>query len=169
MNSSYTLSPKATQFMFAVNCFIHKEEVVDKVDPNEYDIILSDRGYLDFFAYGLEFVDHNQTWLDFVFEFLGENKKPDLTLFYDVDPEIAKTRKIKRQAEKFSNNGEDKIEAQGLELQHRVRDNFLSLLKLKEPDHIIIDVNEKSIDQVFENTIGNKHFINWIFDHDFDI
>jgi len=69
--------------------------------------------------------------------------KPDLTIVYDIDTEIAQKR---LQGEK------DRLEAEGLEFHKKLRQGYLDIAK-NEPERVkVIDANQ-SIERVFSDTL----------------
>lgn len=75
------------------------------------------------------------------------NKKPDLTLVFDVDIETSMQR---------VGQNKDRMESAGKEFFNRVRNGYLELAK-QEPQRIKVINSTKSIEEVFENV---KEIIN---------
>jgi dTMP kinase len=74
-------------------------------------------------------------------DFAIQGVKPDITLFFDIDPEVALERKINK-------NTGDRLEREDIAFHRKVYEGYL---KIKEmyPDEIkIIDAN-KTIDEIF--------------------
>ena len=71
---------------------------------------------------------------------------PDLTLFFDLDPEVGMER-IKK-----NNNREiNRLDLEEIKFHHKVREGYSILSKQKE--HNVVKVNaEKTIQEVFEET-----------------
>lgn len=69
--------------------------------------------------------------------------KPDLTIVFDVDSEIAQTR---------LGGEKDRLEAEGLSFHKKVRDGYLAIAKEESERIKVVDAN-KSIDEVFEQTL----------------
>lgn len=72
------------------------------------------------------------------------NKKPDLTLVFDVDIETSMQR---------VGNEKDRMESSGKEFFNRVRNGYLELAKL-EPQRIKVIDSTKSIDEVQKDVIS---------------
>lgn len=70
--------------------------------------------------------------------------KPDLTLIYDVDIETSMSR---------VGQEKDRMENSGMEFFNRVRDGYLKIAK-NEPQRVKVINSTKTIDEVFEDTIG---------------
>ncbi len=79
------------------------------------------------------------------------NKKPDLTLVFDVDIETSMQR---------VGQNKDRMESAGKEFFNRVRNGYLELAK-QEPQRIKVINSTKSIEEVFENVkaIINSYII----------
>lgn len=108
---------------------------------DQYDFIVSDRGWMSHLAY----TDHNvsEEFTDkFYLGVIDEiTTKPNMILYFNVNTGTALKRRIKR------GTGMDVIEMKGVEYQEKVRDSFsarLSDLSYQSPETIImqIDANE---------------------------
>ncbi|MFC1512606.1 dTMP kinase [bacterium] len=78
----------------------------------------------------------------------SQNIKPDVTIIFDIDPLKSQTR-IKAGDQSLF----DRLEKEGIEFQKKVRNGFLEIAK-QEPDRIkIINIENKSINEVHEETI----------------
>lgn len=62
-------------------------------------------------------------------------REPDLTVLVDMDPEVGLSRALGRQ------DGEDRFEGFGLDMQRRMRDGFLKLAKDNPERFCIVDGN----------------------------
>jgi len=82
--------------------------------------------------------------INFLNNLVVENRKPDLTLYFDVDSEIAFER---------LNDNLDRFEKEGLEFQKKVRQGFLELAK-QTPERIkIIDTTGLDIQTVHQKAV----------------
>ena len=80
--------------------------------------------------------------IDYLNKIATRGKKPDLTLVFDVDSEIAQERVGKNK---------DRLEKEGLEFHKKLRFGYLEIAK-REPKRVkVIDAN-KSIEEVFLET-----------------
>ncbi len=68
--------------------------------------------------------------------------KPDLTILFDVDTEVAQTR---------VGNEKDRLESAGIDFHQKVRNGYLELAK-KYPDRIKVVNANNSIDTVYNDT-----------------
>ncbi len=73
--------------------------------------------------------------------------KPDLTILFDADPSISFQR-----AKSRGQSG-DKIEAEGLEFQKKIRAGFLEIAQLEPERFCIIDVAKKNPSEIHENVL----------------
>jgi dTMP kinase len=62
-------------------------------------------------------------------------REPDLTILVDMDPEVGLSRALGRQ------DGEDRFEGFGLEMQQRMREGFLKLAEANANRFCIVDGN----------------------------
>jgi len=80
-----------------------------------------------------------------------DGKKPDLTLYFDIDPEVAFKR---------LNNNLDRFEKEGFLFQKKVRNGFLALAK-KEPNRIkTIETTDLDIQTVHKKALKNLEKFN---------
>ena len=81
-------------------------------------------------------------------EFATENLKPDLTLYYDVEPEIS----LKR----ISNNRQnqvDRLDKESMDFYHKVRQAYLSLAESNKERIKVIDASQ-NLDKVIDDTLS---------------
>ena len=116
LNPEYNMNPHSLELVCAAmrleNDLFYKE--VEK----EYDYMLSDRGFLDHLAYG----DVN-TSIEFTNKLFNSvigamTDVPDCILYFHVDEQETKRRRLKR------NEPKDVIEAKGEEFQKKVAERF---------------------------------------------
>lgn len=105
---------------------------------NNYDFIVSDRGWLSHLAY----TDHNvnedftkKLYTNFVAEM---TELPDVIIYFNVNTETALKRRVKR------GTGMDVIEMKGVGFQEKVRESFMKYMEQLPPttDVFIIDANQ---------------------------
>lgn len=80
-------------------------------------------------------------------DFAIRGVRPDLTLFFDVDPELTLKRKTK-------NQGGDRLEKEGIDFHKLVYNGYMDLMEMYPENVKIIDAS-KDIDEVFNQSI--KH------------
>ena len=84
--------------------------------------------------------------IDWLNEFATDGLKPDLTLYFDIEVEEGLAR-IAANSDREIN----RLDMEGLDLQRKVRQGYLSLLE-KEANRIVKIDASLSLDQVIENT-----------------
>jgi dTMP kinase len=138
LNSKFNIDETAGQIIFAAIVRQHQVRVIKPTLENKtHDIILSDRGIDSNFAYGPAHGLSNKK-IETIFKPAYEEASlPDVTFYLDVDPLLAASRRAKRTAEAFADNGVDRVEEKGLKLQQQVRKNFLKLAK-SNPERIVV-------------------------------
>ena len=139
------LDPRAEALLYAAS---RRQHLVEKVWPaiKEGKIVICDRFLDSSLAYqggarGLgvdEILNINL--------FATENKWPDLTLLFDIDPRIGLERIAKN-----ANREVNRLDLEKLEFHQKVRETFLKLAELYKERFVIIDAS-KSIDEVAEAT-----------------
>ena len=67
--------------------------------------------------------------------------KPDLTIVFDVDSEVAQTR---------VGTEKDRLESEGMEFHKKVRNGYLEIAKNEPERAVIVDAN-RSIEEVFDD------------------
>jgi dTMP kinase len=106
---------------------------------DQYDVIMSDRGYLDHLAYGDANCGEEFTKSLFVDCISKYTSKPDMILYFDVNIEEARRRRVER------NQAVDAIEAKGEEFQLKVAERFRHHI-VGEPIVCVVDANKPQED-----------------------
>lgn len=165
LNSTLNLDETAGQLIFAAIIKQHQEKILKPAVTNShYDIILSDRGIDSNFAYAPAHGLPKKT-IDKIFSIAYDSSAilPNITFYLDIDPLLASYRRTQREAEKFTNNGVDRVEKKGLKLQEKVRQNFLKLASKNENRIVVIEVTpDKDANMILKEVIGhlkNKHIV----------
>ncbi len=142
--SNTAMDPRTEALLYAAS---RRQHLVEKIWPalKEGKIVLCDR-YLDSsLAYqggarglGIEEIAK-------VNEYATEGTFPDLTLFFDLDPEIG----MKRIA---ANSGREvnRLDLEKMAFHQKVRESFQTLAKRYSDRYVIIDAS-KPLDEVIEN------------------
>lgn len=138
LNSKYDIDEIAGQIIFAAIVKQHQEKVVKPAMNNkDVDIILSDRGIDSNFAYGPAH-GISPKLIEQIFKpAYKDSVLPDLTIYLNIDPTLSSYRRTKREAEKFLDDGVDRVEQKGQGLQQKVRNNFLKIAD-KNPDRLVV-------------------------------
>lgn len=138
------LDPRAEALLYAAS---RRQHLVEKVWPaiKEGKIVICDR-YLDSSLAYQGGARH--LGIDEVLNinlFATENTMPDLTLLFDLDPELGLSR-IRSNASREVN----RLDLEKLEFHKQVRETFLSLAKRFSSRFVIIDAS-KPLNEVIEN------------------
>lgn len=141
------ISPIVRELVYYFEGLYTNLEVIQKADPNE--IILIDRYYLTYYAYG----QLNGLSIDDIKYFTKYLIEPDLYFYIDVLPEVTYERVIKYRKidipevgfENYKNCGENKDDIMNKEMfisfQSKVRNNYLQ--ELKNSHHVIDGMREQ--------------------------
>jgi dTMP kinase len=139
------LDPRAEALLYAAS---RRQHLVEKVWPaiKEGKIVICDRFLDSSLAYqggarglGVEEILNINL-------FATENKWPDLTLLFDIDPRIGLERIAKN-----ANREVNRLDLEKLEFHQKVRETFLKLADSYKDRFVIIDAS-KSINEVAEAT-----------------
>lgn len=126
-----------------------RQHLVERVLPAlaAGKVVLMDR-FIDssvaYQGYGRGLSVEDIEWLN---QFATDGLKPDLTLYFDLDVEEGLAR-IARNQEREVN----RIDLEGLELHHKVRQGYLSLAE-KEPERIVKIDASQSFDAVLADVL----------------
>lgn len=138
LNPNQTMDGRAMELVFAA-MRIENQNFYERV-KDEYDFIVSDRGWLCHLAY----TDHNVSpdftqalYMDFL---LHETRLPDKVYLFNVIPEISLARRTRR------GEAMDAIEAKGPAFQAKVLESYLSRANeardIDDIDVVEVDANE---------------------------
>ncbi|TCS88754.1 dTMP kinase [Keratinibaculum paraultunense] len=123
------------------------QHVHEKILPalNEGKIVICERFILSSLAYQGVGRNLGIKEVKMINDFAIKGIRPDLTLFFSVDPEITLKRKIYIK-------GGDRLEREGYEFHNKVYEGYMKLLKMNPANVKIIDAT-KSIEEVFKQSI----------------
>jgi len=133
------MNPRAELLLY---CASRAQLIVEQVQPHlkEGGVVLSDRFADSTLAYQGYGRGLDMNLLHTLLDFATQGVKPDLTLYFDVDPERALQRRMA--------SGEvTRLDAEKMEFHLRVRDGYQKLIALEPQRWHIIDANV-SQDQV---------------------
>ena len=140
------MDPRAEALLYAA---ARRQHLVEKIWPatKEGKLVICDRYIDSSLAYqggarGLgiqEIIDINM--------FATDNTWPDLTILFDIEPEIGLAR-IAKNADREVN----RLDLEKIEFHKKVRETFLLLAK-KQPERFIVIDASKDPDTVFKNTL----------------
>lgn len=140
------MDPRTEALLYAA---ARRQHLVEKIWPatKEGKLVICDRYIDSSLAYqggarGLgiqEIIDINM--------FATDNTWPDLTILFDIEPEIGLAR-IAKNADREVN----RLDLEKIEFHKKVRETFLLLAK-KQPERFIVIDASKDPDTVFKNTL----------------
>lgn len=150
-NSNKDMFPETEALLYAASRGQHfKEKILPAI--GEGKVVLCDRFLLSSLAYqgvgrglGIEEVM-------MINDFAIKGIRPDLTLFFHVDPDTTLIRKTNKK-------GGDRLEREGKSFHRKVYDGYMELIK-RYPENIEIVDATKSKGEVFEET--KKIIINFL-------
>jgi dTMP kinase len=127
------MDPRAELLLY---CASRAQLITEQVEPHlkEGGIVLSDRFADSTLAYQGYGRGLDMAFLSTLLNFATKGVKPDLTLYFDVDPERALQRRV--------SSGEiNRLDAEKMEFHVRVRDGYQKLINLEPGRWNIIDAN----------------------------
>ena len=129
-----------------------RDHLMKKILPaiQEGKIVLSDRFHdsttaYQCYGYGFDKDIYNHT--EYLYQFIADDFKPDLTIVLDIDPKTGIERSLKRQG-----NDEQRFEKMDLSFHQNIRNAFLTLAK-GEPERFIVIDASKSIEDIHQEII----------------
>ena len=129
-----------------------RDHLVKKIFPalNEGKIILSDRFQdstvaYQCFGYGYDEKIFNDA--KFLYHFIADDFKPDITIVLDIDPKIGLARSIKRQG-----NDEQRFENMDFSFHENIRNAFLTLAQ-NEPERFIVVNADQSVQAIHDEIV----------------
>ena len=143
-NDNYEMTSRTEALLYAAARAQHAEEKIQPLLDNDY-IVLSDRYVLSSLAYqghsrglGIETVME-------INEFAMGDTYPDLVLFFDVDPEIALSRK-------YINREGDRLENEGKEFHNKTYEGYEKAIEKYSKNIVKIDANG-TVEETLKNCI----------------
>lgn len=127
-----------------------RQHLVEKILPNlEKDaIVLVDR-FIDssvaYQGYGRGLEVSEISWLN---AYATDRHQPDLTIYLDVTSELGLDRITQN-----ANREVNRLDLEALEMHHKVRQGYLSLLK-ENPERIVLVDASQSLDKVVDDTLA---------------
>lgn len=143
-NDNYEMTSRTEALLYAAARAQHAEEKIQPLLDNDY-IVLSDRYVLSSLAYqghsrglGIETIME-------INEFAMGDTYPDLVLFFDVDPEIALSRK-------YINREGDRLENEGKEFHNKTYEGYKKAIEKYSKNIVKIDANG-TVEETLKNCI----------------
>ena len=146
------LDPRAEALLYAAS---RRQHLIEKVWPNlkQGKIVICDRFIDSSLAYqggarnlGIENITN-------INMFATENTWPDLTLLFDIDPELGLDRIRKNQGREVN-----RLDLEKIEFHKKVRETFLNLAKKYHDRYVIIDASksQKEVEEEVYNIIKER-------------
>lgn len=132
------VSPKCESFLFLADRAQHVDTIIVPA-VQEGKVVLCDRYTDSTIAYQGYGKGENIELIKKLNDMATSGKKPDLTLVFDVDSEVAQTR---------LGGEKDRMESEGMTFHKNVRQGYLNIAKA-EPDRVVIIDANQPIDAVF--------------------
>ncbi|WP_077369400.1 dTMP kinase [Anaerosalibacter sp. Marseille-P3206] len=140
-NNNTNMSPRTEALLYAAS---RSQHVHEKIKPalQAGKVVLCERFVLSSLVYqgigrGLGIVDVKN-----INDFGIEGVKPDLTLFFDIDPSVSLNRKMVGQ-------DIDRLEMEGINFHKEVYNGYLDLIN-KYPENVVLIDASKSKEEVFK-------------------
>jgi dTMP kinase len=138
--STTSLVPLSEALLYLADRFQHIKEVIEPhLKAGEF--VLCDRYHDSTIAYQGYGRNLSLRLLDRVWQDSGMNTDPDVTLLFDLDPQIGLQRSLQKLQKK--NLDESRFEKEDIEFHTRVRDGFLTLAKFNPNRIIVVDARGK--------------------------
>lgn len=135
------MSPRTEALLYAAS---RSQHVYEKIRPalEEGKVVLSERFVLSSLVY--QGIGRELGVLDVkaINDFAIEGVNPDLTLFFDIDP-------VKALSRKTGENSGDRLEMEGVNFHREVYNGYLKLISMYPENIKVIDAS-KSIEETFE-------------------
>lgn len=143
-NDNESMTPETEALLFAAARGQHVQERI-KPTLEEGKHVLCDRFLLSSLAYQGVGRNLGIDEVKYINEFGIKDIKPDLILFFHVNPEVTLLRK--------TSNGGDRLEKEGNDYHNKVYNGYMELIKLFPENIKIIDAT-KSIEEVLNQSIS---------------
>ena len=129
-----------------------RDHLVKKIWPALKDgkVVLSDRFQDSTVAYqcfGYGYDDKIYQDAGYLYHFIADDFKPDLTIILDIEPMIGLKRSMTRQG-----NDEQRFEQMDISFHQNIRNAFLTLAK-NEPERFIVVNADQEIEQIHQEIV----------------
>ena len=127
LNPDFNLCPKAELFLFLADRAEHVNRVIYPELKNGKIVICSRYIYSTLVYQGFARKIMDMDDLKQINLFAVNNIEPDIVFYIDIIPEKSLSKAREHTSKKYNFHGGDRIEKEGLDFQHRVREGYLSL------------------------------------------
>lgn len=152
------LSPKSEALLYSASRRIHLEKVIWPALKNN-NLVLCDRYIDSFYAYQGFGRDLGIQYVEEITELIIEKTYPDITVFFDINPEESKKRRLTNRL------FDDRMEDESDEFHKKIYLGYQFLIE-REPKRFIVVDATKSIQDVFnqmiEKILSNDKFMDFV-------
>lgn len=152
------LSPKSEALLYSASRRIHLEKVIWPALKNN-NLVLCDRYIDSFYAYQGFGRDLGIQYVEEITELIIEKTYPDITVFFDINPEESKKRRLANRL------FDDRMEDESDEFHKKIYLGYQFLIE-REPKRFIVVDATKSIQDVFnqmiEKILSNDKFMDFV-------
>jgi len=142
-NRNKNMTPETEALLYAAS---RGQHLMEKILPaiEEGKVVLCDRFLLSSLAYQGVGRDLGIEKVMMINDFAIKGIRPDLTLFFHVDPATTLLRKTNKR-------GGDRLEREGASFHRKVYEGYMELIRTYSDNIIVVDAT-KSKEEVFEET-----------------
>lgn len=152
------LSPKSEALLYSASRRIHLEKVIWPA-LKKNNLVLCDRYIDSFYAYQGFGRDLGIQYVEEITELIIEKTYPDITVFFDINPEESKKRRLTNRL------FDDRMEDESDEFHKKIYLGYQFLIE-REPKRFIVVDATKSIEDVFnqmiEKILSNDKFMDFV-------
>lgn len=152
------LSPKSEALLYSASRRIHLEKVIwPALDKKE--LVLCDRYIDSFYAYQGFGRDLGIQYVEEITELIIEKTYPDITIFFDINPEESKKRRLANRL------FDDRMEDESDEFHKKIYFGYKCLINRDPERFIVVDATrciEDVFNQMIEQLLNNSKFRNFI-------
>jgi len=127
LNPDFKLCPKAELFLFLADRAEHVNRIIYPELSDGKIVICSRYIYSTLVYQGFARKIMDMDYLKKINLFAVNNIEPDIVFYVDIIPEKSLSKAKENTSKKYNFHGGDRIEMEGIEFQHRVREGYLSL------------------------------------------
>lgn len=150
-NRNKTMLPETEALLLAAARGQHvKEKILPAIESGK--VVLCDRFVLSSLAYQGVGRDLGIEEVRIINDFAIKGIRPDLTLFFDVEPETTLHRKTQ-------DKGGDRLETEGIEFHRKVYDGYLKIIRDCTERIVVIDATRTKKEVISQSIESIENFI----------
>lgn len=150
-NRNKAMLPETEALLLAAARGQHvKEKILPAIKSGK--VVLCDRFVLSSLAYQGVGRDLGVEEVRMINDFAIKGIRPDLTLFFDVDPETTLLRKTQ-------DKGGDRLETEGIEFHRKVYGGYLRILKDCSESIIVIDATKSKKEVINQSIVHIENYL----------